>query len=182
MDIFDPLKYNAAHHEQTSLAGVRRGSITGGSELEAAEKLQPPDFADGQTHGPSSHVHRGSISGSSVLEAAQKLDPARYDGAVESTNDRPHSVDIGNELDPCIYSDQDRCGPGIYEVAARGPGYTQPDPSYYQPKPQLKHQRNVMDILDPKLQLQCSMYIQTLLRKFHGDISRSMSACVCTTH
>ncbi|KAF2133350.1 hypothetical protein P153DRAFT_428342 [Dothidotthia symphoricarpi CBS 119687] len=151
---FDPLKHNAAHQDHESLAGVRRGSINGGSELEAAEKLQPPDFGKGDTHGPNTHVHRGSISGGSVLEAAQKLDPARYDGGDESTNYGPHSMNIGNKLDPRVDSDQDHRRCGTREMTARGPGYTQPDPSYHQPRPQPKHQNHVLNMLDPKVESQ----------------------------
>lgn len=61
------------------------------------------------THHPKVHRLRGSISGGSGLEAAQKLDPPS-------------------------------------EVTAHGPGYSQPDPSYHQPKP--THQSNVLNMLD----------------------------------
>ena len=62
------------------------------------------------TDHPEVHRLRGSISGGSGLEAAQKLVPPS-------------------------------------EVTARGPGYSQPDPSYHQPKP--THQSSVLNMLDP---------------------------------
>ncbi|KAI4693386.1 uncharacterized protein J4E88_001757 [Alternaria novae-zelandiae] len=100
-----------------------RGSIGGSSGLEAANKLDPV-FTVGSdeesmkyTDHPNIHRLRGSISGASGLEAAQKLDPPE-----QAT---PYMPD---------------------EVSARGPGYSQPDPSYHQPKP--THQSSVLNMLD----------------------------------
>jgi hypothetical protein len=69
------------------------------------------------TDHPDIHRLRGSISGASGLEAAQKLDPPEQVAL--------HVPD---------------------EVSARGPGYSQPDPSYHQPKP--KHQSSILNMLD----------------------------------
>jgi hypothetical protein len=66
---------------------------------------------------PNIHRLHGSISGASDLEAAQKLDPPE-------------------EVTARI---QD-------EVSARGPGYSQPDSSYHQPK--LTHQSSALRMLD----------------------------------
>jgi hypothetical protein len=69
------------------------------------------------TDHPNIHHLRGSISGASGLEAAQKLDP-------------PEEV-------PARSPD---------EVSARGPGYSQPEPSYHHPKPtQLSGVLNMLD-------------------------------------
>ncbi|KAF1830709.1 hypothetical protein BDW02DRAFT_591694 [Decorospora gaudefroyi] len=100
-----------------------RGSIGSETGLEAAQKLDPifpvgPD-AESMKYTDHTNIHRlrGSISGASGLEAAQKLDPPEV--AVRSTG----------------------------EVTARGPGYSQPDLEYYQPKP--THQSGVLNMLNP---------------------------------
>lgn len=66
---------------------------------------------------PNIHRLRGSISGVSGLEAAQKLHPPQ-----EATARLPD------------------------EVSARGPGYSQSDPSYHQPIP--THQSSVLTMLE----------------------------------
>jgi hypothetical protein len=75
------------------------------------------------TDHPDIHRLRGSISGASGLEAAQKLDTPEQVA--------PHVPD---------------------EVSARGPGYSQPDPSYHQPKP--KHQSSILNMLDEDVDLE----------------------------
>ena len=70
------------------------------------------------TDHPDIHRLRGSISGASGLAAAQKLDP-------------PEEV---------LVRVPD-------EVKTRGPGYSQPDPIYHQPKP--AHKNSVLNMLDP---------------------------------
>ena len=100
-----------------------RGSIGGSSGLEAANKLDPVFVAGPDEESmkyadhPNIHHLRGSISGASDLEAAQKLDPPEE--ATARLTD---------------------------EVSARGPGYSQPDPSYHQPKP--THQSSILNMLE----------------------------------
>jgi hypothetical protein len=72
---------------------------------------------------PNIHRLRGSISGVSGLEAAQKLDPPQ-----EATAHLPD------------------------EVSARGPGYSQSDPSYHQPKP--THQSSLLTMLEADVDLE----------------------------
>jgi hypothetical protein len=69
------------------------------------------------TDHPKIHRLRGSISGGSGFQVAQRLDPPILVPA-----DAPE------------------------KVLACGPGYNQPDPSYYHPKP--THQSNPIDLLN----------------------------------
>ncbi|CAA9966639.1 hypothetical protein PTMSG1_09998 [Pyrenophora teres f. maculata] len=101
-----------------------RGSITDTPGLKPANKLDPifhagPDEESMKyTDHPDIHRLRGSISGASGLAAAQKLDP-------------PEEV-LARVPD---------------EVKTRSPGYNQPDPIYYHPKP--AHKNSVLNMLDP---------------------------------
>ncbi|KAF1947841.1 hypothetical protein EJ02DRAFT_461381 [Clathrospora elynae] len=139
---------------------------------ESYDSWQPPHEHEHGAH--PQHEHRGSIGGSSGLEAAQKLDPIFPVGADEESmkyTDHPNihrlrgsisgasGLEAAQKLDP------------PEDVAARGPGYSQPEPSYQYPK--LTNQSSVLDMLDPDVEsAQCHVPTMQSARQYEDRYER----------
>lgn len=61
------------------------------------------------------------------------------------------SISGGSDLEAAQKLDPPSLSGRVDEVLTRGPGYDQPDPSYYHPKPM--HQSSLLNMLDPEIEI-----------------------------
>jgi hypothetical protein len=115
---WEPLTASSHDHEHPGYHAqhIHRGSISGGSTLEAANKLDP---ILGSNEGSANH-------GPHSTNIANKLDP-RVDSDTDhrgtdqgSTNHGSHSTNVDNKLDPCVDSDLDYRGPSTSQPGQSG--------------------------------------------------------------